>query len=183
MDANFAYTYLSGSLHAVSKTDGKLAYTIKNPDFSWAGYGGATPVLSEKNMAYVVGNGLQAFDLIKQTRAWSVTGNIYGAPAYAKDVVYILNAYGTVLEARSAQNGSLMWMASALSSDNVSRAYKNMVVADNLVFISAVNSTLAIDIKTRQVVWEHPFGGSLAISDRGVLYIKGEGRIEAINLQ
>jgi outer membrane protein assembly factor BamB len=183
VDANFAYTYLSGSLHAVNKTDGKLAYTIKNPDFSWAGYGGASPVLSEKNMAYVVGNGLQAFDLSKQTRAWNVTGNIYGAPAYAKDVVYILNANGTVLEARSAQNGSLLWMASTLSSDNFSRDYRNMVVSDNLVFISSTNITLAIDIKTRQVVWEHPFGGSLAISDRGVLYIRGANRIDAINLQ
>ncbi len=183
VDANFAYTYLSGSLHAVSKTDGKLAYTIKNPDFSWAGYKGATPVLSEKNVAYVVSNGLQAFDLTKQTRAWSVTGNIYGALSYAKDVVYILNASGTVLEARSAQNGSLIWMASALSSDNIALPYKDMVVTDNIVFISRFSSTLAIDTKTRKVVWEHPFGGSLAISDRGVLYIKGESRIEAINLQ
>lgn len=183
VDANFAYTYLSGSLHAVSKADGKVAYTIKNPDFSWAGYGGSTPVLSERNMAFVSGNGLQAFDLSKQTRAWSVTGNISAAPTYAKDVVFVLNANGTVLEARSAQTGSLVWMASALSSDNVSRNFRNMVVTDNLVFISSGNNTLAIDIKTRQVVWEHPFGGSLAISDRGVLYIKGDSRIEAINLQ
>lgn len=183
VDTSFAYTYLSGSLHAVSKADGKVAYTIKNPNFSWSGYGGLTPVLSEKNMAFVAGNGLQAFDLGKQTLAWSITGSIYGAPAYAKDIVYVLNANGTVLEARSAQNGSLVWMASALSSDNMSRTYKNMVVTDNLVFISSSNNTLAIDIKTRQVVWEHPFGGSLAISDRGVLYIKGDNRIEAINLQ
>lgn len=116
-------------------------------------------------------------------RIRKVTGNIYGAPAYAKDVVYILNANGTVLEARSAQNGSLLWMASALSSDNFSRDYRNMVVSDNLVFISTTDITLAIDIKTRQVVWEHPFGGSLAISDRCVLYIKGTNRIDAINLQ
>ncbi|MBI3712705.1 MAG: PQQ-binding-like beta-propeller repeat protein [Burkholderiales bacterium] len=183
VDANFAYTYLSGSLHAVSKIDGKLAYTIKNPDFSWAGYGGGTPVLSEKNMAYLVGNGLQAFDLTKQTRPWSVTGTIYGSPAYAKDVVYVLNANGTVLEARSALNGNLLWMASAMASDKISRIYKYVVVTDNLAFISSTNTTLAIDLNTHKVVWEHPFGGSLAISDRAVLYIRGEGRLDAINLQ
>jgi outer membrane protein assembly factor BamB len=183
VDANYAYSYLAGSLHAVKKTDGSIAYTIKNPDNSWAFYGGGTPVLSEKNMAYVVANGLQAFDLSKQTRAWSVTGNISGYAAYAKDVVYILNSNGTVLEARSAQNGSLAWVASTLSSDNMSRNFNTMVVTDNLVFVSSSSYTMAIDMNTRKVVWEHPFGGSLAISDRGVLYISGNTRIDAINLQ
>ncbi len=191
VDANYAYSFMGGNLFAVKKTDGSLAYTINaNPQGFSTDLNGFIPVLSNKNMAFVDWNGLQAFDLNTRQRVWTSSG---GYPAYANNVVYVINNYGKVLEARSAQNGGLLWSVNVLTQEEYASgiSFNTIIVSDNLVFISSGSGyfappgvrTLAIDINTHKVVWEHPLGGSLAISSYGVLYIKGKTRIDAINLQ
>jgi outer membrane protein assembly factor BamB len=64
-----------------------------------------------------------------------------------------------------------------------SRSY-SLVVTDNLAFVSGWDKTVAIDLATHRQVWEYPASGQLSISNRGVLYIGGEGgKIIAINLR
>ena len=120
---------------------------------------------------------------------WTAQGHY---PAYANNVVYAFNEYGKRLDAFSAQDGKLLWSFSVPNEPPyIWTEFRNMIVTENLIFISSVDTlsggaqgkTLAIDLATHKVVFSHSFGGSIAISDRGVLYIKDKNRIDAINLK
>lgn len=180
VDGQYAYAYVDGLLHALNTNDGKNAFQISDPLNQWSGYAGKTPVLTGKGRVLVISNGnLLSFDLSNRVVAWTIKGTMVGQPVYAKDVVYVLNAGGTVLEARSLANGSLRW-----TSANLPARFSNVIVTDNLAFVSSDSQTLAIDLATQKIVWEHPFGGELSISDRGVLYVSGtRSRLSAVNLQ
>lgn len=180
VDGTHAYAYLAGSLHAVATDSGNVDFTIADPDNEWSGYGGNSVALAG-NMGYLVNGGrLLAFDLAGRRIAWKANGSATGAPAFAKDVVYVLNARGTVLEAHAAATGALLWTSDSLDGGT----YAQLVVTDNLAFASSAEKTVAIDLATHRKVWEYPFGGELSISNRGVLYIGGEkGKIVAFNLQ
>ncbi|MFL6675904.1 MAG: PQQ-binding-like beta-propeller repeat protein [Massilia sp.] len=182
VDGTYAYAYLGGSVYAVRVDDGTTAYTINDPENQWSGYTGPVIVLSGKQKGFVVNGGrLVAFDLDSRTRAWSANGTAVGQPAFAKDVVYVLNANGTVLEAHAASNGSLLWTSNSVGDAG---RFNKLIVTDNLAFISSAEATLAIDLNTHKTVWQYPLGGELSISDRGVLYIGGANRkLAAVNLQ
>ena len=182
VDGTHAYAYMAGSLYAVNTTDGKVAYTINDPANQWNGYTAAVVTLSGKQGGFVVNGGrLIGFDLAAKSLAWSANGTAVGPPAYAKDVVYVLNAGGTVLEAHSPANGSLQWTSNSFGDKG---RFNKLIVTDNLAFVSSDTTTLAIDLETRKTVWEYPLGGELSISNRGVLYIGGADRkLAAVNLQ
>lgn len=182
VDGTHAYTFIGGSLYAVKVDDGKTAFTVQDIDDSWSGYTGTVPVLSGKQSAFIVNGGrLVAFDLSAKTRMWSANGTAVGQPAYAKDVLYVLNAGGTVLEAHSPATGAMLWTSNSLTSGE---RFRNLVVTDNLAFVSSDKVTLAIDLSTKQTVWQYALGGDLSISNRGVLYISGQNRkIAAVNLE
>lgn len=191
VDANYAYTFIAGRFIAVNKADGSVAYSIdaKKPGEGYSA-SGQIPVLSDRNTAFVTAEGLHAFDLNKRQLIWSVKG---GYVVYANNVVYYLTNLGSKLVALSAENGSMLWSLDVVTPDDFGRGliFAKMVVTDNLLFVSALpdtsagspGKTMAIDLATRKVVFTHPFGGSIAISDRGILYIKDNDRIDAINLR
>lgn len=185
VDANYAYAYLQGSLYAVSVADGGIAFQVTDPGYPGYCDEGNTIVLSGTQMAYVVDDRrFIGFDLATRTRAWSQGGSVVGQPAYANNAVYILNASGSVLEARSADKGALLWTSNALLSLDNETWFDRVIVTDNLAFVSSDLNTLAIDLKTHRVVWAHPLGGAMAISNRGVLYIMSKsGKLHAVNLQ
>ncbi len=184
VDASYAYALLEDSLHVINKSDGSIAYKIPLPVYTWRGYTGITPTLSGNGMAFASNhNALTAFDLRRKNVAWSISNSDFSAPAYANDVVYVIRANGTALEARSAQTGNLLWTANAITESNFFGNYQTVLVTANLAFLSSSNRTIAIDLASRKIVWEHPQGGELAISSNGILYIKSTNRIDAINLK
>ena len=66
--------------------------------------------------------------------------------------------------------------------------HRNVVVTDNLVFVSTDTAVHAISLATRQSVWSFPAPGMLAISAQGTLYIaegatEPTGRLIAIRLR
>lgn len=181
VDANHAYAYADGALHALSLDTGAVAYTVADPEHSFSGYDGRTVVLSGSQMGYVVeGRRLVGFDLASRTRAWSLKLEASSQPVVAKNVVYVLATSGTLLHALDAAKGTPLWTSEPLGFAH----YNEVIVTDNLAFVSSGAITKAIDLQTHKTVWEYPFGGSLAISDRGVLYIfNATGAMAAINLQ
>jgi len=181
IDARYAYAYMSGQFIAVDVATGTDRWTVTDPENSWSGYTGAPVVLTD-SLAFVANGGrVMAFDLAKHTRAWSVTGTVTGQPAFGNGTVYVLNANGTVLEARSPTDGKLQWTSESLGSG----FYTRVIVTRNVAFVSSDTRTLAIDLATRKIVWNYPLGGDLSISANGVLYILGTtgGALAAVNLQ
>lgn len=182
VDATYAYAYLAGSLHALWTSDGRTAFTIANPGYSWHGYTGAAPVLGNQ-MAYVVDAGrVVGFDLVQRTVGWSVDNGARGQPVLANGSLYVAGANGTALEARRAADGQLQWMVNL--SVNSNEVFNSIVATNNHAFVSSGENTVAIDLATHAVVWKYALGGSLSISDRGVLYIASPtGKLAAVNLR
>jgi outer membrane protein assembly factor BamB len=117
-----------------------------------------------------------------------VAGRFSREPAFANGVLYVVN--GSQLEARRESDGALQWSWSPAETtltpfDGLS---SNVVVTDNLAFVSTASAVYAVDLVTHQAVWSYPKAGRLALSPRGVLYIVTPAgttvaSVIAINLQ
>lgn len=178
VDSQYAYAYLSGSFLALNSATGETAYTVVDPRAN--GYSGSSgSVVLGNGMAYAADGGrLSAFNLSTRAISWYLQGNgVTGQPALGAKALYLLHANGTVLEARDPVSGTAQWVASLDGS------YNRVIVTSNLAFVSNDSKTLAIDLATQKVVWTYPLGGTLAISNRGVLYIVAQQKIAAVNLQ
>lgn len=182
VDPTYAYAYLGGTLHALWVSDGRPAFTIANPDYSWYGYTGTSVVLGSQ-MAYVADGGrLIGFDLAGRKLAWSVNNSARSQPALASGNLYVTGALGTTLEARKAADGQLQWVANLAPKTN--EVFTNVIVTNSHAFVSSAENTVAIDLATHDVVWKYALGGSLSISERGVLYIASPtGKLAAVNLR
>lgn len=188
VDANYAYITDSGGMRAHRLSDGKEQFRI---NYTTTTSPAVTPVVVLSGKQYVFlndGNNLVALDLDKRAQAWSYAGagQFYlGRLAYANDVVYVINPKdGGTLEAHAAATGALLWSVPGLRGLSDEGGFRYVIVTDNLAFVSSDKTTLAIDLRTRAVVWKEPVGGDLAISDRGILYI-GDSSFyrSAINLR
>ncbi|MFB9244077.1 PQQ-binding-like beta-propeller repeat protein [Massilia antarctica] len=105
-------------------------------------------------------------------------------PSYAKGMLYLFNNTGGTLEAYAPDFGKLLWTAAKLSDPADPTWFDQLVVTDNLAFISSEDSTLALDLASGKTVWRYALEGKLSISDRGMLYIVSRsGRVAAIGLQ
>lgn len=146
----------------------------------------AVPVLSGSGIAYVMNHrnsmqGMRAYDVANNALLWSAGTDT--APVTNGKIVY-LHLAGTV-EARDARTGAVLW---TLRIPSGTYASNGLLLTDTLLFVSSSyleNKTFAIDLAKRSVVWTHPQSGTLAISDRGLLYIltHQEFSLQAFNLR
>jgi hypothetical protein len=58
-----------------------------------------------------------------------------------------------------------------------------VLVTRNLVFVATASTTYAIDRSTHASVWSYKSGGKLALSANGILYIRSDAAVFAINLK
>lgn len=179
VDSQFAYTYVNGTFHALNAATGVVAYTVVDPRYSWHGWSADGSVVLGSGMLFAVDGGrLSAMNLGTRAITWYLQGNgVTGQPALGAKALYVLHANGTVLEAHDPVTGTQQWVAT------LNGTYRNLIVTTNLAFVSNETTTLAIDLATQKTVWTYPLGGTLAISNRGVLYITAPNKIAAINLQ
>lgn len=177
VDSQYAYTYVGGVFTAVNSATGVIEYTVNDPRFG--GWNPSSSVVLGNGMLYATDGGrLTAMNLTTRAISWYLQGNgATGQPALSANTLYLLHANGTVLEARDPASGAQQWLASLGS------AYNQVVVTSNLAFVSNSSTTLAVDLSTHQIVWSYPLGGTLAISQRGVLYIVAPQKIAAVNLK
>jgi outer membrane protein assembly factor BamB len=74
------------------------------------------------------------------------------------------------LEARAEASGALLWSWSPPTSSETSYV-GDVLLTNNLVFLSTNTTIYAIDTTTHQSVWSLPTSGYLALSEYGVLYV------------
>jgi hypothetical protein len=195
VDANYAYAYTGGTLNWVNNTTGVSVGSITDPTWQWAGYDmHGAPVLGAPNSVIAVNvgntneNSLIDFNTSTKTVAWSAAGPYAGNPAYASRVIYAANKTPLRLEARSETNGTLQWSWTPPTSSETGFV-GDILVTNNLVFLSTNTTIYAIDETTHQSVWSAPTSGYLALSENGVLYIVAgapfatTGKIYAINVK
>lgn len=131
--------------------------------FSGGSIGASVSTNSEQYKLRVLIN----YDIDKKAIAWHTAGTYLTHPALANGLVYAANV--RQLDAISEADGHIVWSWLLPVIDE--SFHRNVLVTDNLVFVSSEKSVYAIDLKTHQAVWQYPKGGSLAISAGGILYI------------
>lgn len=182
-DDNLIYNYSQGWMLGINAASGALVYAMP----SLVPYFGPAPTMSPVLSATQVfvtesdstGGALAAFDAATGKLAWQVQSSFTSYPALVSDVLYAVN--GGKLEARSAATGAPLWSSPSLGAGG---PYTQVLATNNLAFVASASRVLAVDLATHAVVWEYAAGGSMAISDNGILYITHPSNgVVAINLR
>lgn len=147
--------------------------------FSGGGFSGRASSNSEQYESRVLVN----YDVNKKAVAWRTQGVYLTHPALGNGVIYA--ASSTQLDAISELDGKVQWSWPLPAGDT--GFHRNVVVTDNLIFVSTDTAVHAIDLKTRQSVWKYPAPGNVAISGGGILYIstgarESNGKLVAVKL-
>jgi outer membrane protein assembly factor BamB len=137
--------------------------------FSGGGFSGMAASNSEQYEKRVLVN----YDIDKKAVAWRTADAYLTHPALGNGVIYA--ATSNSLDAISETDGQVLWSWALPGTD--SSFHRNIVVTDNLAFISSDRAVYAIDLKTHLPVWQYPKGGNLAISGGGILYITVGARL------
>lgn len=119
---------------------------------------------------------LTSFDIASRQWAWSTVDSYTTPLAVGKDMVYAYREAISMplVHAIDESTGNVMWnwIPPAPSQTNVAG---NLVATDNLLFASTSGAysawTWAIDLSTRQVVWQYPASGYVVISANRMMYL------------
>lgn len=100
---------------------------------------------------------------------WTTVKQYQPYPAIANGVIYATANNPRSFDAIDEKTGQILWSWVPGTSDGA--FYRNVVVTDNLVFISTDRNLYAIDLQTHIPVWQSPTPGSVAISASRMLYV------------
>ncbi|HYO57584.1 PQQ-binding-like beta-propeller repeat protein [Archangium sp.] len=183
VDAKYAYAYTGGLFSALDKSTGEVAFTINDPVEQLMRITG-TPVIGSNGSVLVVNDGMNvvSFNPVSRAKNWSLAGR-YGSLASANGVLYVTNTSPYGLEARSEATGELLWSWAPVLPEGFLYSGGEVLVTDNLVFVSTSRRVYAIDLTTHKPVWSYWEPGRLALSANGVLYVQGKNSLGAVNLK
>ena len=176
----YAYTgSYTPKLEAFDAASGSSLFVIADPNFQWNGWSMHTaPVIGGENDILAAQSGrLVSFDLAGRRLRYQLAEQFTGTVAVAKGVIYVLNQ--GKLDARRESDGVLLW------SWNPNDALMGtMVVTNNLIFLTALTTTYALDIASRRSVWTYPAAGRLSLTSSGQLLIaRPDGNVTAIRVR
>lgn len=188
VDSHAVYAYVGTTLSVIDPVTGAVNFSVSDHGGLGMGSEMGAPVLDGQGHVFAVDSGsrLVAFSLADRNVPWSVAGErISSDIAVSNQLLYVVN--GQKLEARSTATGAVRWswqLPEDMTYNDLYPSRCQVVVANNLVFVSAIERTYAVDLSSHQKVWEYPEAGTLAVSDNGVLYIarRDGGKLSAINL-
>lgn len=188
VDANNAYAYVGGSLITVDRRTGIKLGEISDSTYQWNGYTntgapvlGSTGSITNVNGGYAEKNALVNYNMVSQAVRWNVPGAYPGNPAFQGGTLFAINNFPFRLEARNETDGALLWSWAPPAAD--ARFVGDVIVTNNLIFVSTSTTTYAIDRTSHAAAWSHPASGALALSANGILYIQSSPRIHAINVK
>ena len=147
----------------------------------------SAPVLSPAGLAFCLNagranNALFSFSTQTGLLSWSVPGHYSGNPAYSQGRLYALAQSPFALEARAEADGTLLWKWSPTAPGETAFV-GDVLLTNNLAFVSTDTTTHAIDLLTHKEAWQFPKSGTLALSAYGVLYIVSGETVIAVNVK
>lgn len=203
VNASTVYVNVAGKLAAYERANGTLRFSVAVPgqgEGSLSKYAlRQVPVLVDENTVLLINqlpeagkaadNSLTLVDAGKRSVRWTVNGKFTTQPVVANGIAYVGNDSGKVLEARSLQDGAVLWTW-PLADVEESGFGGNLIVTNNVLFVAGRDGTHALDLNSHKAVWSYRLGGMLSLSRNGVLYIRsyvdGSNKLAyltAINLQ
>ncbi len=193
VDADGVYSY-TGYLQVNDPVTGAVTHTIADPSFQLYIYEiGGSPVIGAPGSIFVanyansllngggIGNTLLNFRVASDSIAWQVAGDYPSTPAYDKGRLYVANNNPVRLEVRAESDGALVWSWIPPQAGDIG-FMSEVLLTQNLVFVSTSLATYAVDLSTHMTVWSVPLVGKLSVSKNGVLYIQAADEISAFNL-
>jgi len=205
VDAQYVYQYGVGALKVMDRVTGVPVATITDPFASgFTGYSiFSAPMIGASNDVIVFSNAgisgraassseqsgsrvLVSYNISARAYSWRSANAYLTHPAIANGVVYAGRNAPMALDALSETDGHVLWSWTPPAGN--SSLHRNVVVTNNLVFVSTDANVYAIDLSTHLAVWQYPRAGMLAISGSGMLYIVtgasvSDGNLVAIKLQ
>jgi outer membrane protein assembly factor BamB len=150
--------------------------------FSGTGFSGRAASSSEQYESRI----LVSYDVANKFYAWRSAYAYLTHPAIANGVIYAARNAPATLDALSEADGHVLWSWTPPAGNTT--FHRNIVVTRNLVFVSTDANIYAIDLNTRQPVWQYPQPGMMAISASSTLYIVtgatiSDGHLVAIKLK
>jgi hypothetical protein len=188
VDTQNLYSYMAGALRIHDPLTGQVRSIINDPLYSWNGYSTASaPVIGGGGIVYAgnlsnaMDNAIIAFDTVNKSVRWSAKGGFAGNPAYADGYLFADNNVTGKLEVRRESDGVIEWSWAAPTTQPIFAS--DVLLTQNLVFVSTISTTYAIDRVSHVAVWSYKAAGKLALSANGILYIKAKSGIVAIDLK
>lgn len=204
VDGHHVYHHSGNSLEVYSAATGVPVASITDPQVADSGYSyhGAPMLGSDDHIIAFSGGAfsgrasasteqygsrpLTNFSLAARAMRWRSNSTYLTAPAVANGVVYAGRNNPKSLDALDERTGQVLWSWPGTAQDTT--FHRNVLVTNNLVFVSTDRAIHAIDLNTRQSVWSYPAPGMLAMSAGGTLYIvegarEPTGRLIAIRLK
>ena len=191
VDSNYVYAHVPllgtganfNGLSAFNLRDGGSAFSVATNDVNLNDPSlGTSPVLAGDSSVLAV-DGIHGFDfdtnhlvhysVSQQMVLWDISGHFVSNPVIASGPVYVVNSIGNQLEARDEATGNVLWTWQPPGNGETTPA-GNLILTNNLVFLSTGVATYAIDLTTHQSVWSTPHVGRLALSANKVLYISSQ---------
>jgi outer membrane protein assembly factor BamB len=201
IDDNYAYAFTGNTLSVISRTTGAPYRAITDNTLTGSNtVRRIAPVLpGDGSVLLVTGNRgrqLLRYNVEAGNISWRVDGFFASNPIVANGKVYTLDTDPDRLVARDLVTGATQWSVNLPepigNRPEGSPFISDMVVTNNLIFLSTNAHTYAVDLDTHLPVWSTPRSGSLAVSSNLVLYITtsgspsegaySPGRIDAIDL-
>jgi hypothetical protein len=197
VNATGVYAYTGDTLQVVDPLTGLAGVTIHDPNYQNYVYeNGGAPVLGNAGLGSVfgaaytnsilngggIGNYLTNFRTTTGTIAWQIPGVYPTTPGYKDGVVYAVNQNPLRLEARAEADGALLWYWTPEYAGD-SQFVSEVLLTNNMAFVSTNYATHAIDLTTHRAVWGFPASGKLALSANGILYIHNNTDLVAVNLK
>lgn len=129
---------------------------------------------------------LSHYSFANDSEHWQSAKKYRGYPAVAKGVVYAASNTPLSFDAIDERTGYVLWSWVPTKGDT--GFFRNVVVTDNLAFVSTDRALYAIDLVTHQPVWESPTPGMVSISASRMLYVttgttESNGRMVAFRAQ
>lgn len=182
-DDDFIYYYRGSALEYLDKQTGGLVRQVALPDYqiNSLDYEGA-PVLDgqgrlilfEGDKNYTGNNPIIAITLSTGQVDWRTAAEYSTAFAIRDGVIYAARQDARVLSAIDSRDGSVLWSTSLPPTPrplNPDILFGNVIVTENLAFVSSALNTWAIDIENpdHPIVWEAPTGGRLTLTPDNLL--------------
>jgi outer membrane protein assembly factor BamB len=178
----------SPTLTSLNQTNGSTQWQSTLAD--GVGYEYATPALDGSGGAVLVANTqngplVDRYALTSGQLDWQITippqqlAAGVQAMAVANGTAYLAYGEGIVsgglnptVAALNLSDGSTAWSWSPPASASFGVTIGDLIVTNNLLFVSTTNAIYAVDLSTHQAVWTLAVpGGSMAISPSGTLYV------------
>lgn len=204
VSGNYVLHHNGAHLSAVNRASGEVAFTIDDNLSSYAShaYHGSPVVHGKYAVAYAGGASsgraasnveqyderiLSAFDLETKTHLWNSSNAYLTQPAVKDGVVYVGSKALGRLDALDISTGKILWSWNP-TDNSETELHRNVIVTENLLFVSTNLKVHAIDLTTKLSVWSYPSPGMLAVSENKTLFIvtgarESDGKLVAIKLE